>query len=404
MIKWKWDMFCESVSMSVSNILGNRMRSFLTMLGIIIGVAAIIALMTIVQGATDTMTAQFDSMGLGTLRVTVSGTALKQGLTDSELNQVLACEHVAGISPSLSSTVTAVRGENWSDSISLRGNDAAYFQKNPDLLKRGRAINAIDVEQELRVCLVDGGTAETLFFGEDPVGQMLYLGGREFTVVGMIDEEEDASLFSQILLGGGTDSAVYVPYSSAKKLMGTSTVSTFEVYLTDSEKTDTAIEEIEAVLDGIFNYKEDAYSVINMESMTDAMELMTSMMMSLLVGIASIALVVGGIGIMNMMLVTVTERTTEIGLRKALGAEPGQIQMQFLIEAIILSLLGGVIGVIVGLTVSFAICMNTDITFALNTFAIGLGVSFSAAVGIIFGWAPARKASNLNPIDALRSM
>ena len=404
MIKWKWDMFCESVSMSVSNILGNRMRSFLTMLGIIIGVAAIIALMTIVQGARDTMTAQFDSMGLGTLRVTVSGTALKQGLTDSELNQVLSCEHVAGISPSLSSTVTAVRGENWSDSISLRGNDAAYFQKNPDLLKRGRAINAIDVAQELRVCLVDGGTAETLFFGEDPVGQMLYLGGREFTVVGMIDEEEDASLFSQILLGGGTDSAVYVPYSSAKKLMGTSTVSTFEVYLTDSEKTDTAIEEIEAVLDGIFNYKENAYNVINMESMTDAMELMTSMMMSLLVGIASIALVVGGIGIMNMMLVTVTERTTEIGLRKALGAEPGQIQMQFLIEAIILSLLGGVIGVIVGLTVSFAICMNTDITFALNTFAIGLGVSFSAAVGIIFGWAPARKASNLNPIDALRSM
>ena len=404
MIKRKWGMFCESVSMSVSNILGNRMRSFLTMLGIIIGVAAIIALMTIVQGATDTMTAQFDSMGLGTLRVTVSGTALKQGLTDSELNQVLACEHVAGISPSLSSTVTAVRGENWSDSISLRGNDAAYFQKNPDLLKRGRAINAIDVAQELRVCLVDGGTAETLFFGEDPVGQMLYLGGREFTVVGMIDEEEDASLFSQILLGGGTDSAVYVPYSSAKKLMGTSTVSTFEVYLTDSEKTDTAIEEIEAVLDGIFNYKEDAYSVINMESMTDAMKLMTSLMMSLLVGIASIALVVGGIGIMNMMLVTVTERTTEIGLRKALGAEPGQIQMQFLIEAIILSLLGGVIGVIVGLTVSFAICMNTDITFTLNTFAIGLGVGFSAAVGIIFGWAPARKASNLNPIDALRSM
>ena len=404
MIKWKWDMFCESVSMSVSNILGNRMRSFLTMLGIIIGVAAIIALMTIVQGATDTMTAQFDSMGLGTLRVTVSGTALKQGLTDSELNQVLACEHVAGISPSLSSTVTAVRGENWSDSISLRGNDAAYFQKNPDLLKRGRAINAIDVEQELRVCLVDGGTAETLFFGEDPIGKTLYLGGREFIVVGMIDEDEDASLFSQILLGGETDSAVYVPYSSAKKLMGTSTVSTFEVYLTDSEKTDAAIEEMEAVLDGIFNYKEDAYSVINMESMTDAMKLMTSLMMSLLVGIASIALVVGGIGIMNMMLVTVTERTTEIGLRKALGAEPGQIQMQFLIEAIILSLLGGVIGVIVGLTVSFAICMNTDITFALNTFAIGLGVGFSAAVGIIFGWAPARKASNLNPIDALRSM
>jgi len=161
---------------------------------------------------------------------------------------------------------------------------------------------------------------------------------------------------------------------------------------------------MEIVLDGIFNYKDNTYTIINMESMTDAMNLMTSMMMSLLVGIASIALVVGGIGIMNMMLVTVTERTTEIGLRKALGAEPGQIQMQFLIEAIILSLIGGVLGVVVGLTVSLVICMNTDILFSFNTFAVALGVSFSAAVGIIFGWAPARKASNLNPIDALRSM
>ena len=404
MIKQNWDMFCESVSMSVSNIIGNKMRSFLTMLGIIIGVAAIIALMTIVQGATDTMTAQFDSMGLGTLRVTVTGTALKRGLTDDELDQLYECEHIAGISPSLSSTATAVRGENWSDAISVIGNDSTYFRKNPDLLERGRAINAIDVEQELRVCLVDGGTAETLFFGEDPVGQTMYLNGREYTVIGTIDEDEDASLFAQILLGAETDGTVYVPYSSAKKLLGTSTVSTFEVYLNDSEMTDAAIEEMEAILDGIFNYKEDTYTIINMESMNEAMELMTSMMMSLLVGIASIALVVGGIGIMNMMLVTVTERTTEIGLRKALGAEPGQIQMQFLIEAIILSLLGGLIGVVVGLAVSFAICMNTDITFALNTFAIGLGVSFSAAVGIIFGWAPARKASNLNPIDALRSM
>ena len=220
----------------------------------------------------------------------------------------------------------------------------------------------------------------------------------------MIDQDENSSLFTQILLGGSNDGTVYVPYSTAKKLMKTSTVSTLEVYVTDPDETDAAVEEMEGVLDGIFNYKDDTYTIINMESMTEAMNLMTSMMTSLLVGIASIALVVGGIGIMNMMLVTVTERTTEIGLRKALGAEPGQIQMQFLIEAIILSLLGGVIGVFVGLGVSLAICVNTDIAFSLNTFAIGLGVSFSAAVGIIFGWAPARKASKLNPIDALRSM
>lgn len=404
MIKRNWDMLCESVSMSVSNIMGSKMRSFLTTLGIIIGVAAIIALMTVVQGAIDTMNAQFDAMGLGTLRVSINGTAIKRGLTDAELDQILACEHVAGVSPSLSATVTAKRGDAWSDAILVSGNNEEYFRHNPDLLKRGRAINAIDVEQTLRVCMVDGDAAKALFYGEDPIGQTLYLSGIEHTVVGIIDEEENSSLFSQILLGGQTDGTVYLPYTSAKKLLGTSTIATLEVYVTDPDETDAAIDEMEAVLDGIFNYKDHTYTIINMESMTDAMNLMTSMMMSLLVGIASIALVVGGIGIMNMMLVTVTERTTEIGLRKALGAEPGQIQVQFLIEAIILSLLGGVMGVVVGLGVSLAICMNTDITFSLNTFAIGLGVSFSAAVGIIFGWAPARKASNLNPIDALRSM
>ena len=404
MIKRGWDMFCESVGMSVSNIMGNKLRSFLTTLGIIIGVAAIIALMTVVQGAIDTMNAQFDAMGLGTLRISISGTAIKRGVTDAEIQRILDCEHVAGVSPSLSATVTAKRGDAWSDAIAVSGNDDEYFRHNPDLLKRGRAINAIDVGQTLRVCLVDGNAARTLFYGEDPVGQTLYLSGIEYTVVGTIDEEEDSSLFSQILMGGRSDGTVYLPYTSAKKLLGTSTVSTLEVYVTDPDETDAAIEEMEAVLDAIFNYKDNTYTIINMESMTDAMNLMTSMMMSLLVGIASIALVVGGIGIMNMMLVTVTERTTEIGLRKALGAEPGQIQIQFLLEAIILSLMGGLMGVFVGLGVSYAICLNTDIAFSLNTFAIGLGVSFSAAVGIIFGWAPARKASNLNPIDALRSM
>ena len=400
----KWNMFVESVRMSVANITGSKMRTFLTTLGIIIGVAAIIALMTIVQGATATMNEQFDSMGLGTLRISVTGTDIKRGLNDHEISQLLACEHVQGLSPTLSATMTAKRGGAWSDRIMVQGYGDEYFRHSQELIDRGRAINAIDVAQETRVCMVDGNAEKTLFYGEDPIGKTLYISGIEYTVVGTIDEEEDASLYAQMLFGGRTDGTVYVPYTSAKKLMGTSTVSTIEIYVTDPNETDAAIDELEMALDAIFNYKDDTYTIINLESVTDALSLMTSMMMSLLVGIASIALVVGGIGIMNMMLVTVTERTTEIGLRKALGAEPWQIQMQFLIEAIILSMLGGVIGVFTGLTISYVICLNSEITFTLDPFAIGLGVGFSAAVGIIFGWAPARKASNLNPIDALRSV
>lgn len=218
MIKRKWDMFAESVSMSISNIKGNKMRTFLTTLGIIIGVAAIIALMTVVQGATDTMNAQFDAMGLGTLRVSVMGTAIKHGLNDDDLQAILGCEHVAGISPSLSATVTAKHGDTWSDAVSVNGNNDEYFRHNPKLLGRGRAIDAIDVAQNARVCLMDGSAARTLFFGEDPMGQTLYLDGLEYTVVGMINEDENASLYSQILMGGDTDGTVYVPYTSAKKM------------------------------------------------------------------------------------------------------------------------------------------------------------------------------------------
>jgi len=163
-------------------------------------------------------------------------------------------------------------------------------------------------------------------------------------------------------------------------------------------------EELEGLLDAAFNYKDDSYSVINMESLLSVMDTMMGLMTNLLVGIASIALLVGGIGIMNMMLVSVTERTSEIGLRKALGAKPRSIQIQFLLESIILSLLGGAVGVVLGLAVSLLLSSIMDITFVFSPGAVGLGVGFSLAVGVIFGWAPARKASNLNPIDALRSM
>ena len=157
-------------------------------------------------------------------------------------------------------------------------------------------------------------------------------------------------------------------------------------------------------MDVIFDYEEDCFTVASMETIEETMNTMTTMLSSLLAGIASIALLVGGIGIMNMMLTTVTERTGEIGLKKALGAVPGQIQMQFLLESFLLSMIGGLLGVLFGLALSFGLCKMLGTSFVLNVGAIVLGVGFSAAVGIIFGWAPARKASKLNPIDALRAV
>ena len=175
------------------------------------------------------------------------------------------------------------------------------------------------------------------------------------------------------------------------------------MYLAEGTDSEAASAEIEEKMDALFDYEDDCFTVTAMSSIEETMENMMDMMSTLLAGIASIALIVGGIGIMNMMLTTVTERTVEIGLKKALGAIPWQIQAQFLIESFLLSMIGGLLGVVAGLGLSVILCNVLKTTFVLNTGAIILGVGFSAAVGIIFGWAPARKASKLNPIDALRA-
>ena len=197
---------------------------------------------------------------------------------------------------------------------------------------------------------------------------------------------------------------ILVPYTTVLKMNNESLVTSFTVYLADGTDSDDAATQIESVMDAMFSYEDDCFEITTMSSVEDTMEEMLNMMTALLAGIASIALVVGGIGIMNMMLTSVTERTTEIGLKKALGAIPWQIQVQFLIESFLLSMIGGIAGVALGLLLSIVLTNMMGTEFVLSMGAIILGVGFSAAVGIIFGWAPARKASKLNPIDALRSV
>ncbi len=395
-------MFQESVAMSFSNILHNRMRSFLTVLGVIIGVMAIIALITIVDGAKMEVMTQFEALGAGKLTVSVSGTMLKPGLSDGDLQKIRQLDNVAGVSPSITSKVSAKRGSVWSEEISLEGRDDTYFRQTAEIMARGRALNRLDMESATWVCVINEEMAQTMFFGIDPLGQQMLLGGHTFTVVGVLSSNSDTDVMTQ-MMGLGGEKAI-IPYTTAMRITGSSYINSLSVYVEDTDYTDQTVEELENVLYTAFNYHDDTYNVINMESLLDTMNTMMSLMTGLLAGIASIALLVGGIGIMNMMLVSVTERTMEIGLRKALGAEPSQIQLQFLIESFILSVLGGIIGMILGVLVSYVFAIAADVTFRISWSAIILGVSFSASVGIIFGWAPARKASLLNPIDALRSV
>jgi len=397
-------MIRESIKMSWQNILSNKMRSFLTTLGIIIGVTSIIALITIVEGVTGEVTNQFASLGAGKIIVQAYGTPLKQGLSDSDLEKLMAVENVSGISPTLTVNATVVRNKTLEEKVSIDGKNEIYFKNNSDLIIRGRALNILDMENKNRVTVINQALEEILFFGENSIGKTIQINGITYQVVGVLDEGAITDVNSMMAAGMGSDGKAVIPYTTAMRIAGVNNISSLEVLITDTDKADEVISSVELVLNEAFNYKEDSYNIINMDSLIDMMKTMTGMMTSMLAGIASIALLVGGIGIMNMMLVSVTERTTEIGLRKALGAEPKRIQLQFLIESIFLSLLGGFIGLVLGLSISWVVASIIDIQFAISTGAIVLGVGFSAAVGIIFGWAPARRASNLNPIDALRSV
>ena len=393
-------MLRECVSMSVRNICSNRVRSFLTVLGILIGVTAVIALITTISGVSGSLSSSFTSMGAGTLSVNVSGSDLKDGMTDADLNALTEMDIIDGLTPSVSLSARVSRGGSYDTGVSISGKNYYYFRINDDTVIRGRTLNTIDEENTSFVCLIDSDMVEAFFYGVDPIGETLYIDGVPFLVVGLFSGDDSASIAD--MMSGSAD--ILIPYTTALKMNNESVVTSFTVYLADGIDSETAADQIETEMDAMFSYEDDCFTITTMSGVEDTMESMLSMMSALLAGIASIALVVGGIGIMNMMLTTVTERTVEIGLKKALGALPWQIQAQFLIESFLLSMIGGVAGVLLGILLSLILCRAMGTDFVISVGAIVLGVGFSAAVGILFGWAPARKASRLNPIDALRSV
>lgn len=394
----KLSVLKQTARMAWRNIIGSKMRSFLTTLGIIIGVTAVIALVTTVSGVTGYMMESFSAMGAGKLSVTANGTYLKQGLSESDLNALAALDNVEGISPSVTVQTNVVYDRQVYDSLSVTGRNATYFEKN-DIVTEGRGLRQTDMAGDVYVCVVDENAAELLFSGRDPIGKTIKLGGSLYTIVGLAGE--DSNLMSAMM--GGGDGSIYIPFQNALALNGKSNVTSLEVYVMDTGATDELITAMEALLDNVYNGMDGAYSILNMDNMLDTMSELEDMMTYLLAGIASIALLVGGIGIMNMMLVSVTERTKEIGLRKALGAEPALIQIQFLTESVVLSVAGGIVGILLGELLSYIASLLIGVDFVIEWSAVALGFGFALAIGVLFGWMPARRASMLDPIDALRS-
>ncbi|WP_214770212.1 ABC transporter permease [Exiguobacterium sp. s39] len=381
-------MIRETLRMAWSNIWHHKMRSFLTTLGVIIGVASIIALISIVNGATASINEEVASFGANKLTVQTTETPLKEGLSPAQLEELNTIKGTRGVSPTVS-TVRDVRVENHTlDQVTIEGRNHIYYRESEDV-PQGRGIVISDVKQQTHVAVVSPSVARTLYPGQVAIGKTIKLDGLDYRIVGVSDADGDQ---------------IVIPYTTALRTLGVTAVKQVDVFKTDAADVATVKRDVSAKVYQFYNGRDDTYDVVSLDEALDSIDQINTMLSLLLTGIASISLIVGGIGIMNMMLVSVTERTTEIGLRKALGAKPRTIRLQFLLESILLSLMGGLIGILVGAMLAFGVSLMISTPFTLSVSTILLAAGFSIGVGVLFGYMPARKASRLNPIEALRNV
>lgn len=397
-------MIKDIIRMSFQNLKMNKIRTFLTTLGIIIGIASIIALITIGQGVTSSVIEQLSGLGGNRVTVSITDTKAIPGFTDSNLREFTALDNVEGISPSLRSykPVTLVPGETnslynyvYTSSASVMGVNNYYFSLFAGgNLKAGRAINDDDVAFSTHVCVLGETVWKNLYGNYDPIGETIRIQNMDFVIVGILNN----------LVGLETrgNYSVIVPYTVAMTDLQMGLITTFDAIVSDTESMNITVSQMSDICADIVGSTQ-GYSVTNQQEVMDIVVTITDLILGMLAGIAAIALLVGGIGIMNMMLVSVSERTTEIGLRKALGAKPSVIMTQFLVEAVIISILGGILGVALGVSIAYVASLLIGYKFTFQMTTVLLAVGFSAAVGLIFGILPARKASKLNPIDALRA-
>ncbi len=383
--------------MAMKSIMASKLRTFLTMLGIIIGVCAVIVLVSVVQGSTGQITSSIESLGANAISVTITGRNSSKSITYDDMKTLTEDypDLIQYVVPTLSANGAMVK--NGSDNISTNvtgTNDEYMYVKDREILT-GRFINGLDTENRRKTAVVGTYIVNELYGGENPVGKTIKVNNEIFTIVGVLKAISDGE-------EGSEDDVVIVPYTAGRTLFKTDKIHSYTVWATTNEDVDEATSKLKNFLFRHFG-DEDEYMVISIASMMDAINEMTNIMALLTAGIAGISLVVGGIGIMNIMLVSVTERTREIGIRKAIGAKKASIMTQFLIESIVVSSLGGIIGIVIG-TIGSVVLGNLMGVNAFPKIYVMLGAFlFSAAIGTFFGWAPANKAAKLNPIDALHA-
>lgn len=387
----------QAFKMAMKSIAASKMRTFLTMLGIIIGVCAVIVLVSVVQGATGTITDSIESLGANSINVSFTNRNSTKSVSYDEMKVFMEenSDHISYIVPNMSSMGSTIKYQASNISSTVTGTTPDYLAVKNREVSNGRFINDIDVERRRKVAVIGSYNAQELFGFESPIDKQIKINNELFTVIGVLEAISDSEKSSD-------DNTVIIPYSSGRLIFRTSKIRSYTIWAANSEIVEETTNLLEKFLYSKFR-DEDEYNVVSVASMMDAIGEITNMMTLLMAGIAGISLVVGGIGIMNIMLVSVTERTREIGIRKAIGAKRSSIMAQFLIEAAVVSCMGGIVGIILSVIATTVLGDMMNMNAFPSVFVMLGAFVFSAAIGVFFGWAPANKAAKLNPIDALHA-
>jgi putative ABC transport system permease protein len=397
----------DLVRLAFNRLGTSRLRTALTMLGVIIGVASVVALVAVGQGSTSNITERLSSLGTNLLTInpgstSTAGTRGAAGSSDTlTLDDALALGalgDLAGVAPEISSQQLVVAGDA-NTTTSILGTTADYPTVRAYQLWTGSALTDASVAHELRIAVLGSTTASDLGLGPSEIGTEITVGGLPFQVVGILQEKGGAGF-------NDPDDQVLIPVTTLQKYFsGSNSVRTIAVSVASVDDMDAASTEITSLLrerHGLGVTEEDDFSILDQAQLLDTASAVSGTLTIMLAGIASISLIVGGIGIMNIMLVSVRERTREIGIRKAIGARARDILAQFLVEAVALSLLGGLVGVVIGIGATAAISAFAGWAVSLSLITILVALAFSVGIGVVFGVWPARQAARLDPITALR--